>query len=357
MGTPARKPVDSVPERRSTGLPSWLVSQGYTPVPRGFFRELGGRLDYGAFLCLGIVLEESVGKPRSPGAPAPEISEPITEEQFARWTGLTVRGIRHSLDDLDRLGLLRREKRGRGYSYGIIPERLWSLPERPPRKLHREPKPASATAQPLPVILACPLGSECPVNEVYDGPDGLTNVRLTGEQEANNTGTRVPVSTDDQPAMVGERKTKDTGTRVPVSAPPNGDLRAMLERTLAAKLRSLPDQAILGVIAKALGDAPIRELEAAIELKRDKVKSWPFVPLLAKDCRVAWERLGRPPSFDALLDELVAATGDAALAVARKILAHPACAAQQRHQLVRMFPGLQWEAHNGGPYAHPSRGP
>lgn len=334
MASPARKPLEAVSERRPTGLPDWLTAQGYTPVPRGLFRELGRRLDYAAFLCLGIIFEETVGKPRAAGSAPPEMSEPISETQFARWTGLSTRGVRQALAQLDSLGVIRRQKRGREYCYAVEPQRLFALPERASRTLDRSAK--SAPAAPVPVVLTCPLGSECPVHEVYDGPDGLTNVPLPDEQKAKDTGTRVPVSFASS------------------SPSPNGDLRSMLERTLSAKLHSVPDQAVLNLIAKCLGEAPIGDLEAAIELKRDKVRSWPFVPLLAKDCRVAWERLGRPASYDALLDELVDASGDAAVAVARKILAHPACAAQQRTQLLRMFPGLHWEAHNPEvPHAHP----
>jgi len=333
VASPARKPLEAVSERRPTGLPDWL--HDFTAFPRDFFKRAAPRLTHGALLCFCIVQEETIGKPRARGTPPPEISEPITETEFAQWTGLTVWGIRKALHELDDLGLIRRRKRGREYCYAVEPTRLFTLPQRARRSLDRTAKPA--TVEPIPIRLTCPLGAECPVSEVYDAPDGLTN------------------STRD----AGEQKAKDTGTPVPVSfaAPspsPNGDLRSMLERTLSAKLHSVPDQAVLLLIAKCLGDAPIGELEAAIELKRDKVRSWPFVPLLAKDCRVAWERLGRPASYDALLDELVDATGDAALAVARKILAHPACAAQQRTQLLRMFPGLHWEAHNPEvPHAHP----
>jgi len=332
VASPARKPLEAVSERRASGLPAWLAR--FTPFPPHFFRELGRRLDHAAFVCLGIILEETVGKPRTAGSPPPEISDPITEEQFATWAGLTTAGVRKALGDLDRHGLIKRHKRGRGWCYAVQPEQLFALPERGRRTLDR-----TAMAVPVEVVsiaLTCPLGSECPVHEVYEGPAGLTNSLLPDEQKANDTASRVAVSF------------------APSSPSPNGDLRAMLERTLSAKLYSVPDQPVLNLIGKALGDAPIRDLEAAIELKRDKIRSWPFVPLLAKDCRVAWERLGRPASYDALLDELVDATGDAALAVARRILAHPACATQQRTQLLRMFPGLHWEAHNPEvPHAHP----
>jgi len=340
LGSPARKPLESSTSRHTTGLPSWLIAQGYTPVPRNFFREVGGRLDYGAFLCLGIVLEETVGKPRPPGTPVPEASEPITEEQFARWTGLTVRGVRQSLDSLERLGVLRCQKRGRAYSYAVVPDRLYSLPDRHPRTLDREPKPAPATAQGLGIALVCPLGSECPVHEVYDGPAGLTNIRQGGEEKTNDTGTRVPVSfASSSPA-------------------PNGDLRAMLERTLLAKLHTVPDDQVVRRVAQSLGDAPIRDLEEFILLKSDKVRSWGFVPLLAKDCRATWERLGCPRPYAALLDDLAGATGDAAIDAARKVLTHPSCSPQDQVRLLRIFPGLHWDAHNtGGPNAHPPRAP
>jgi len=362
VAVPARKtvaPATERIERGATPLPGWLLDQGFTPLPRGFFRELGRCLEYGALLCLGIVFEETLGRPRPAGSPAPEMSEPIREEQFARWTGLTTRAVREALARLDEVGVIARVKRGRAYCYKVVPERLFHLPERPTRKLQRLPKPAPALAQPVPIILSCPLGSDCPVSEVYDGAEGLTNLR-DGEQTAKDTGTPVPVSARDTgtPVPVSARDTgtpvpvsaRDTGTPVPVSkgeekAKPgeNGQLaalRAMLEFALAGQLHSVPDDAMVTRIARALGDAPLADLAEAIKQRRAKIRSWGLVHLIAQDCGRAWAKVGYRVSLPDLERQFREASGGMVLELARQLVAHPDLADWKREQILAVYPQL-----------------
>ncbi|MBM3744187.1 MAG: hypothetical protein FJW34_00145 [Acidobacteria bacterium] len=212
---------------------------------------------------------------------------------------------------------------------------------------------------------------------MYDGAEGLTNLR-DGEQTAKDTGTPVPVSARDTgtPVPVSARDTgtpvpvsaRDTGTPVPVSARDTGTpvpvskgeekakpgengqlaaLRAMLEFALAGQLHSVPDDAMVTRIARALGDAPLADLAEAIKQRRAKIRSWGLVHLIAQDCGRAWATVGYRVSLPDLERQFREASGGMVLELARQLVAHPDLADWKREQILAVYPQLNSQRCHG----------
>jgi hypothetical protein len=64
-------------------------------------------------------------------------------------------------------------------------------------------------------------------------------------------------------------------------------LRAMLNRTLAGKLKKVPDTRIVWLVLEKLGQATVQSLEERIMLRLDAITSYGMIPALAADAAAA----------------------------------------------------------------------
>lgn len=279
-----------------------------------FYRDQARNLTDCELRVLGVIREEEV-EARLDGE---EWSRPLTEGEISEYVNQTERHVKRALSALyppqpddaklkvapRRLGLVEFNRVGRTNCYRIRQEKLSELPPREARTVtHKENRESAAS---LPAALTCPLGQNCPVEELTERQDGVL-VNITGkpqktEGHAKKQGTSVsPIDGGKAGGKQGEKGTSMS----PIAPPPVASndtahrrevLRAGLEARLIARLAKGPSPHEVERIETALEGACLDQFWAAAEARirshGRKILGYSYFIPLAQDCarsRHAWD--------------------------------------------------------------------
>lgn len=277
--------------RKEPGQARVPYTAGFYPLPRHFGRRIAPNLSHAALVCALIIQEETIGRPREPGTPAPETD--FTRRQLQEWSHLSERGLELAIRELvnGAKPLIPARKHGHWWRFGPIRQDA-EVATRTPRHVTRTPPQVvgSVTVE-LPV--ACPvLTGPCPIAEAQ-----LAASKANGKGEhkpkQTRTGVRVGSAT---PCVINESSSTDVTVTFAKSSPPAlRDLQVLLYETefeFAPGVRlTFPrrfgvgvDPEMLGRILNALGGAPVEQFAQAIGANLRRIHSYAFLQLLAGDC-------------------------------------------------------------------------
>ena len=112
----------------------------YTAIPHSFFRKLGACIDHAAFVCLAVIVKDSLLWSAEEGLSNQWVE--LQRTDFEQLTGLDKDTVTKALKRLDDWGLIEREeKKGRPSSYRAVPEMFGKLERRGPREVEQPPQP------------------------------------------------------------------------------------------------------------------------------------------------------------------------------------------------------------------------
>ncbi len=105
--------------------------QGWAPIPNECLWDWARLVSGDAQIFSILYINSEIHTPRKKGAPVPQWTRPISNEEFARFGRCTVRAIQIALGDLLNRKVVECKKSGKGFAYRIAFESWPELPDRP----------------------------------------------------------------------------------------------------------------------------------------------------------------------------------------------------------------------------------
>lgn len=128
--------------------------KGWSKLPHAWFADLPRLINGPAqMFFLLLIHRETKGKERRSIEPAPEFSEPLTNDWLAQMIQCTVRAVDYVIEDAIKRKLVQAKKagRGKGFQFKLLSEKWQSLPnyepEKRPPQLAKEAEPPVAEFQ------------------------------------------------------------------------------------------------------------------------------------------------------------------------------------------------------------------
>jgi len=279
------------PGRAGAQRPRQVPAGGYGQFPLSYFDHLPLCLSPMAYVVVGQVLRRTRWGDGAISRDQKRDWCGILQRDFAEKLGITKRCLQKALDEAESAGCLvsrKADKPGRGMArldYACAVENFLKVPC---RKLSRSgnpapgPKPTEAV-ETLPVVLACPEGLECRVDQLVQLDDGtLTNEPLMKTKKKQVVKANSCSPTD------GKGKPDKANSCSPIRP----RVRQIAEQ-FTPRLGAGPADDILLVIQRVLGNASDEQFATAVAAKAAKVRSYKLLVHIAQDCAdtaPAWNR-------------------------------------------------------------------
>lgn len=306
---------------------------GFTKVPQGFFRRALGVMSLPAAWVCGLARENTVGKPRKKGSPAPREWQ-TNESELGTILLMSPAGVRRVLREAESClkarelgegGVLGLRRTSRGFALRFDDQAWRRVPAKPLRERRRLPNAEERAerrrVQAMRARFDCPAGvPACPVQVVYVNgrvtntvPLGAEVIPLSEEsdrysssdQGGRTKGDRYDEPKDDRPetgepssatgmselAENAGRREGD-GDRQFSSDHPEPSFVAYRAPTPSPKavqsvIRSVlgrpVDLEVCGYVAAKLDGAPLGAYRAVLVSRRREIVSDGFLPYLAED--------------------------------------------------------------------------